>query len=134
MEWELSSKVDLSLAYNHDLLNRIHGEEATMRLRRPFALGRTRISPSMAINWQNSNLASHDFGVSASEATAERPEYRIGDTFSVEAGIGISLELPANGMVMLNLSVEQLDDDVVHSPIVSDDYVLKGFAAASLLL
>ncbi len=63
-----------------------------------------------------------------------KPAYRIGDTFSVEVGIGLSLELPANGMVMLNLSVEQLDDDVVHSPIVSDDYVLKGFAAVSILL
>ncbi len=134
MEWELASGIDLSLEYNHDLLDRISGDESHMSLRRPFTLGKFRISPSAAINWQSSALATHDFGVSTSETTTERPAYRIADTFSFEAGIGLSFELSENGMAMLSVSVEQLDNDVVRSPIVSDDYVLKGFAAVSILL
>jgi len=48
--------------------------------------------------------------------------------------MGLFLEITANCSAIFNLSVESLAATITHSPIVSEDYVLKGFAAISILL
>jgi len=134
LEWELASGADISLAIEHDMLNRINASTAQIGIKRPFSLGSLRLSPALAINWQNANAANHDFGIPDDRATTVRPAYKLNDTISIESGLGAFLELNRNWKVILNLNVEFLDPKVRNSPIISEDYVLKGFAAINVVL
>ena len=77
----------------------------------------------------SSDLSDYDFGVPKGKATADRPAYELDDTFSIETGIGVFVELSRDWRLACNMSVEFLEEEVTDSPIVSDDYVMKGFAA-----
>ena len=67
-------------------------------------------------------------GVPESAATPDRPAYRLGSTTSVEAGLGVFVELTESWRIIVNVAGERLDDSVVDSPIVDDDVVIKGVA------
>jgi MipA family protein len=134
LKWEWTSGIDVALTYQHDVLDRIGGGASRLGIQRPFRRGRASLTPSVAANWQSSRLANHDFGVPAGNATPERPAYRVGDTTSLEGGLGLSIQFTEHWSAMLYVSREQLDNKVTQSPIVSEDYVLKGFAAVSTLL
>ena len=134
LEWEWDAGVDVSFSAQRDALNRIHASAAQLGMSRPFSLGRTRLSPSVALNWQNAKLANHEFGVPADKATPTRPAYKLDDIISVEGGMGCFIELPKDWAFIVNMNVEFLNSDVTDSPIVSEDYVLKGFAALNVVL
>ena len=73
-------------------------------------------------------MSNHDFGVTPGGATPDRPAYRLGSTTSVEAGLGIFVELSEEWRIIVNVAGERLDDQVAASPIVDDDVVIKGLA------
>ena len=81
------------------------------------------------MNWTSSELSNHDFGVSDSQATAERPAYYLDDVYSAEAGLGVFIEITRDWLIIMNVAVESLSNEVTASPIVSEDYVIKGFTA-----
>jgi outer membrane protein len=76
----------------------------------------------------SSELSDYDFGVPQSKATAGRPAYELDDTFSIETGVGTFVELSRDWRIVFNMSIEFLEEEITDSPIVSDDYVIKGFA------
>jgi len=128
---ELPGGFDLSAGYEHDVLNQIGGGTAQVEISKSFQAGVFRFSPGLAVNWLSSELSNHDFGVEPENATSERSAYDVGDTISIEAGLGLFVEITREWMVIVNASVELLDDKATDSPIVSEDYVVKGFAAVS---
>ena len=79
-------------------------------------------------------MANHDFGVPVAGATAERTAYHLSETIGLEFGMGCFIELSTHWSAVLSVSAEQLDREVTRSPIVGEDYLLKGFAAVSTLL
>lgn len=126
---EIPGGVNLSLRYQHDVLDRIGGGSATARVSKGFQTGRFRIAPQLQVNWLSADLTNYDFGVPAGAATPTRPEYRTGSSISYEAGFGSFIELTEDWRIILSLSAEFLPDEIVASPIVDDDTVIKGFAA-----
>ena len=76
-------------------------------------------------------MSNHDFGVPQAAATAERPAYDLGSTTSLEAGLGVFVELSEDWRIIVNVAAERLDDEVTRSPIVDDDYVVKGLAVVT---
>ena len=118
----------LGLSYEHDVLDRIGGGTAKLRLSKAFQTGNVRLVPAFGVNWLSEDLGNHDFGVPRSAAQPGRPAYSVGNSVSLEAGIGGFVELTENWRVTLNIAVEFLDDEVTDSPIVDDDRVVKGFA------
>jgi outer membrane protein len=48
---------------------------------------------------------------------------------SYELGFGSFIELTEDWRIVLNVSAEFLPSEIVNSPIVADDHVIKGFAA-----
>lgn len=126
---EIPGGIDISASYEHDVLDRIGGGAARLEFDKSFQFSVFRFSPQIAFNWQSSKLSNHDFGVPNSKATPERPAYDVSDTFSVEGGLGMLIEITRNWLVVVNASVEFMDDEVTDSPIVSKDYVIKGFGA-----
>ena len=128
LQYEIAEGFELELLYQHDVLDRIGGGMANARLSRGIPWGTAVFVPQMAFNWLGSDMSNHDFGVPDAAATLARPAYRLGSTTSVEAGIGVFVELTENWRIIVNVAGERLDDDVTASPIVDDDVVIKGLA------
>ena len=126
---EIPGGVNMLLGYQHDVLNRIGGGSATARFSKGFQAGWFRIAPKVQVNWLSADLANHDFGVPENAATPTRPAYNIGSSISYEAGFSSFIELTEDWRIVLSLSTEFLPDEIVASPIVADDRVVKGFAA-----
>jgi len=128
LQYEITEGFELELLYQHDVLDRIGGGMANVRLSRGIPWGNTVFVPQIAYNWLSSDMSNHDFGVPQGAATPGRPAYRLGGTTSVEAGLGVFVELSENWRIILNVAGERLDDEVAASPIVDDDVVIKGLA------
>jgi len=128
LQYEIAEGFELELLYQHDVLDRIGGGMANVRLSRGIPWGTAVFVPQIAFNWLGSDMSNHDFGVPEAAAKPERPAYRLGSTTSVEAGLGVFVELTENWRVIVNVAGERLDDDVTASPIVDDDLLIKGLA------
>ena len=128
LDVELPGGVDLSTGYAHDVLDKIGGGEGNIKIDKSFQMGVFRFSPQLGLNWLSSELANHDFGVPASKATPERPAYKLDSVINVEGGVGIFIEITRDWLVIFNTSVEFFDKDVIDSPIVSEEYIIKGLA------
>lgn len=126
---ELPKGVELTVSYEHDVLDNIGGGTACLQLEKSFQYSVFRISPSIGLNWTSSEIANYDFGVPEDKATSERSAYDLDDTFSIEAGLGTFIDIGRNWMMVMNVTYEFLDEEVTDSPIVTDDYVIKGFGA-----
>jgi len=129
LRFEIPGGVNLALRYEHDALNRISGGNATARISKGFQAGWLRIVPQLKVNWLSADLTNYDFGVPPDAATPTRPAYSTGDSVSYEAGFSSFIELTEDWRIILSLSAEFLPDEIVKSPIVADDRVVKGFAA-----
>lgn len=129
LEWELPGGFDLSASYEHDVLDEIGGGAVAASIGKGFQLGVARLGPAVGATLLSSELSNHDFGVPADKARPDRPAYRLDETFSVEAGLGVFVEITSDVLLFGNAAIEWLGDEVTDSPIVEDDYVLKGFAA-----
>ena len=127
--YELPGGINLLARYEHDVLDRIGGGQARLRLSKGLQAGIFRFVPQLSVNWLSEELANHDFGVPPLAAIPGRPAYETGDVVSVEAGFGSFIEITENWRAVLNLSLEQFGDEVGESPIVNTDRVVRGFAA-----
>ena len=128
LQYEISEGFELELLYQHDVLDRIGGGMANIRLSRGFPAGPAVFVPQVAVNWLSEDMSNHDFGVPASAATPDRPAYSLDSTTSYELGLGVFVELSEAWRIIINVAGEKLDSDVTASPIVSDDVVYKGTA------
>ncbi len=126
---EVPGGANLSLRYEHDVLDKIGGGAATARISKGFQAGALRIVPKLQVNWLSADLTNYDFGVLPTATTLTRPAYNTGSSVSYEAGFGSFIELTEDWRIVLSLSAEFLPDEIVDSPIVGDDWVVKGFAA-----
>ena len=126
---EIPGGVNLSLRYEHDVLDKIGGGAATARLSKGFQAGSFRFVPQLQVNWLSAELTNYDFGVPPSAATFTRPAYDTGSSVSYEVGVGSFIELTEDWRIVLNVSAEFLPSEIAASPIVADDQVIKGFAA-----
>ena len=126
---ELPAGVNLSLGYEHDVLDQIGGGAAQLAASRSFQWGAARFSPELGLNWTSSRLADHDFGVASDVAAVGRPAYDVGDYLSVELGVGSFVELSRDWRLSFDVGVEFLPSEVTDSPIVEDDQVFKGFVS-----
>jgi outer membrane protein len=126
---ELPAGVNLSLGYEHDVLDQLGGGEARLVASRSFQWGLARFGPNLGLRWSSADLADYDFGVPVSAATPTRPAYEVGDTWTVEAGVSSFIELSRSWRIVFDVAVEFLPDEVSDSPIVADDHVVRGFIA-----
>ena len=127
--FEAPGGINLSLRYEVDALDRIGGEAATATISKAFQAGWLRFAPQLQANWLSEELTNYDFGVPPDAATPTRPEYNTGSSTSYEVGFASFIELTEDWRIVLSLSAEILPDEITDSPIVTDDRVIKGFAA-----
>lgn len=126
---ELPKGVDLKASYEHDILDKIGGGTARLQIAKSIQFSTFRFSPEIGFKWTSAKIANYDFGVPEEKATVERPAYDIDETVTVETGLGIFIDIAGNWMMVMKVAFEFLDGDVTNSPIVTDDYVIRGFGA-----
>ena len=131
LQAELPMGFDAALSYKHDVLDRIGGGEARIAIDKSFQLGSFRFSPALGVNWLAQDLADYDFGVPQKKATAARPAYRLDSVFTADVGVGMLYEITTDWLLVMNVAVEFFDDEITDSPIVDEDYVIKGFLAVN---
>ncbi len=129
VEYELPEGVDLSASYAHDVLDRIGGGEARVKLSKSYQWRQFQFSPWVAVNWMSSGLSDYDFGVPEDKATTLRPAYSLDDIFSPELGINLFVEFLTDWWLILGSGIKLLDEEITDSPIVSKDYRINGFLA-----
>jgi outer membrane protein len=127
LQAELPMGLDARFSYEHDVLDRIGGGEARVAVDKSFQLGTFRLSPALGVNWLADDLVDYDFGVPQDKARLDRPAYRPDSALTVDVGVGVLCEITTDWLVVMNFAVEFFDSEITDSPIVDDDYVLKGF-------
>jgi len=131
LQAELPMGFDMALSYQHDVLDRIGGGEARLAIDKSFQAGNFRFSPELGVNWLAQDLANYDFGVPQKKALADRPAYRLDSIFTVDVGVGMLYEITTEWLLVMNVAVEFFDNEITDSPIVDEDYVVKGFFAVN---
>jgi len=131
LQAQLWGGLEAGLGYQHDILNQIGGGQARLSLGKTFQWGIARITPAVGLNWLSETISNYDYGVSPEQARSGRPAYDPGASWSPEVGLGAFLEVTRSWLIIGSLGAEFLDSSVRSSPIVSEDYVLKGFFAVN---
>jgi outer membrane protein len=90
-------------------------------LRKTFQWGPVSISPALRLNWLSAAVANYDFGVSAEQATIDRPAYEPGGSINPEIGVSVYAELGGHWILIASLGVDFLDNGIQDSPIVDQD-------------
>ena len=133
LQYEISKGFGFELLYQHDVLDRVGGGIANARLSRGIPWRTATFVPQIAFNWMSREMSNHDFGVPENAALPQRPAYRLGNTTSVEAGLGVFIELSEDWRIIINVAAERFDDEVRASPIVDEDTVIKGVAVVTFV-
>ena len=131
LQGSLPAGVRISAGYEHDVLDRVGGGYGRLGLRRGFQYGRYSVVPSVGVNWLTTELAGHEYGVTAEEAREGREEYAPGDAINIEPGLGLSGEWWGSWRVIVNGSVEFLASELRDSPIVDQSHVFRFFGAVN---
>jgi len=128
LKCDLPAGIDLSAQYEEDVLGLIGGGEARLAAHRSFRFRPFSLSPEIGINAAASKIANHDYGVPAGNTTSDRPAYELDNAMSWDVGLGTFFDLPWDWRVMVSAGVEFLGEEIVDSPLVDRNHLLKGFA------
>jgi len=108
-----------SARFSTDVSNRSNGTELLFNWTAPLFGERWLTMGSVGLMWRSGALANYYFGgVSASEATASRPAYDVGNTWSVVPSLVTSYRLSPQWLVGGVLSYEAFPASVRDSPLV----------------
>jgi outer membrane scaffolding protein for murein synthesis (MipA/OmpV family) len=124
---------EFSIEYVADALNKHQGQEVQATYRYDFTRGAWSFSPFFSWGLQNSKLANYYFGVSAAEATPERPEYEVGDAQFFTFGLNTSWQVTERILLFGNIGFGGADDAVKNSPIVEDPSFSQAFVGGTYM-
>lgn len=104
-----------------DLLNESNGTEILASVARTFSYKNVSFSPSIGINWQDTTLADHYYGVQAASESESLSAYTadsvINAQLSLTAGYSINDSVSTVGTLLL----ERYGDAISGSPLVEND-------------
>ena len=133
---ELGLKKDwgeIKLDWVADTLGRHNGQEVRASYRYRVDAGPWSISPFISWTWQDKNLTDYYFGVSQSEATAERPAYSPGESQWIGFGLNTSWQASDRITLFGNIGFAGAASEVTDSPLVDEDGFSSVFAGGTYL-
>ncbi|MFI8479727.1 MipA/OmpV family protein [Pseudomonas sp. NPDC078700] len=102
-----------------DVTGASNGQEALLWADFPWVHDRWLIMPGTGVVWRSSKLANYYFGgVSASEATFERPRYSTGATLSPMVSLITTYRFSKNWLGTASLAYEHYDSSIADSPLI----------------
>ena len=118
---------DITADVSADVLNEHKGYELRLYysydFRNVFENPALTVTPDIGIAYRSSQLNDYYYGVRASEVIAGRPEYNVGDSTGLMAGLRVNYKISEKLSLMSMISLEWLDDEIRNSPIVDEDYI-----------
>ncbi|MFK8050948.1 MAG: MipA/OmpV family protein [Halioglobus sp.] len=121
----------LNLTVVTDLGNEHDGETVSLGYTFDLHAGEWAINPVVKVSWMSDSKVNHHVGVSASEATATRAEYRADSAVNVYAGVRGRYEFTENWDISLETGVTYLDSTIRDSSIVEDDLIYQAGVTVS---
>lgn len=119
----VNGPVNLNLQLLTDILNESDGSEIAGTISKTYSWKKLTLTPALSLNWQDSALVDHYYGINASGATATRAQYDADSTIntavSITAGYPINEKINAFGALRL----EQFGNEIADSPIVDEDSI-----------
>jgi outer membrane scaffolding protein for murein synthesis (MipA/OmpV family) len=116
-----------------DTLDRHAGQSAEISYRYRFDRGSLVFSPFISWAWNSGNLTDYYFGVSESEARADRPAYSPGEAQWVSFGLNTTWWATDRTQVFANIGFGGVDTVVRESPLVEEDTQSVFFVGGSYI-
>ncbi|MBC8469094.1 MAG: MipA/OmpV family protein [Planctomycetes bacterium] len=117
----------LTADFGTDILNEHKGHELRLSYSYDFRdmlkIPALTLTPNIGVNYRSRQLNDYYYGVRASEVIAGRPEYYVGDSTGLMAGVRLNYTLSENLSLMGMISFEWLGDEIKNSPIVDEDHI-----------
>ncbi|NNJ73167.1 MAG: MipA/OmpV family protein, partial [Enterobacterales bacterium] len=117
------------IIYIADATDTHDGDELRLTYQYPYTSGKWLVVPSIGINWQDESLVDYYYGVTATEASAERPEYNGFKASNVFAQLSMGYQIDDDLKLLAGVKYSKFDDDILASPIISRSTQADVFAA-----
>lgn len=101
-----------------DATSASEGSELRLGYKAPRKRGRLSVTPYARLDVRNSELNDYYYGVRETEATAERPVYRVDGATIPEIGVLAAYELTQRWRLLAGATLARLPDAIAESPIV----------------
>ena len=111
---------ELSVSWLTDTLDRHNGEELALEYRYTLQQGRWTMSPFASYFYQDDDLIDYYYGVDASEAREDLPEYSGEGGGSWRVGLNTSYRWSKRMRLFANIAVDSLASEIRHSPLVDE--------------
>ncbi len=124
---------DFTLDWVTDTLDKHNGQELQFTYRYDITRGAWSFSPFVSWGWQDDNLSNYYFGVSAAEATAERPEYDTGESQFFLFGVNTSWQVTDRILFFGNIGFGGNDSTIENSPLVDKPNFSQAFVGGTYM-
>lgn len=94
------------------------GQKLRLGVERRFAVGALGLTPRLSATWHDRKFVQYFYGVSASEARADRPAYQPGSAVDTELGLRLDYRLAPQQTLFMDLGVSALGSAIKDSPLV----------------
>ena len=121
----------LSATWVTDALDTHNGEEWDITWRFHWQSGPWTLSPFVSYVYQDSDLTSYYYGVSAAESRSDLPTYEPGSAEFGRAGLNSSYQLSRRLLLFANIVFEGVDSNIAASPLVEEDQTSAAFVGLS---
>jgi outer membrane protein len=111
---------EIAARWMADALGRHNGQEVELSYRYRFEAGAWSFSPFLTWSYQDKDLTDYYFGVSAGEATADRPEFSAGSSEWLAFGLNTAWHATDRIVLFANVGFGGTDSDVTQSPLVEE--------------
>ncbi len=119
----------ISVGWVTDVLGRHKGHELEFSYTIMFPLAGFDIIPSVAVQYQSSDLVDYYYGVrSNEEVLPDRPAYEAGGAWNPYLRVAVRRKLNEKWTVLLGGQLDWFDDEIKDSPVVDEsrDFMLLG--------
>ncbi len=114
----------ISATFLTDVLGEHKGQEIQLTcrqtIRNVLAVKSLNLTPSIGVNWRSQQLNNYYYGVRSSEALVTRPEYHVGSSTGILAGLRVDYQLGQKWSLFSSVNVEWLGSEITDSPIVDE--------------
>jgi len=120
-----TSVVDMQAELLRDVSGNSEGLQAKLGLSKEFRAGRFMFTPGVAATWMDKKLVSYDYGVTAEEALAGRPQYDGKATVNLDLNLRTMYMLAPQHVLMLDVGGTHLGSGITDSPLVGRDNIAR---------
>lgn len=111
----------------HDVLDRSNGTELGTKVSKIFRVGPVFVEPAIGLNYLDSKFVDYYYGVEASEANSNRPEYYADSAINTTLGATFSTAVFLGGFTRFGIENDWLDSSLTDSPLTDADTNLRIF-------